>query len=212
MRRLLRPIWILLAILFLIEAWLWDHLEPIVARIVAVIPWQRLKALLARRIATLSPTATLLVFLVPVIVIVPFKVLGLWLVAEGYWVHAAGMLLLAKLAGLGTTAFVFDACREKLLQLVWFRLLYESLLALRDWAHSMVDPIMRKILGYYPDPTLAVSPTLQTNWSQNFPNITHTNKWFTRADQNFGSHNRLFFRYGFQTSPRVSHSTLYGRL
>jgi hypothetical protein len=54
-------------------------------------------------------------------------------------------LLFAKLAGLGTTAFVFDACREKLLQLVWFRLLYESLLALRDWAHTMVDPLIRKI-------------------------------------------------------------------
>ena len=145
MRRWLKPVWIFLAVLFLIEAWLWDHLEPIVARIVAVIPWQRLKALLARLIARLSPTATLVVFLVPVAVIIPFKLLGLWLVAEGYWVHAAGMLLLAKLAGLGTTAFVFDACRDKLLQLMWFRLLYESLLALRDWAHSMVDPIMHKI-------------------------------------------------------------------
>ena len=141
MRRWLKPVWIFLAVLFLIEAWLWDHLEPIVARIVAVIPWQRLKALLARLIARLSPTATLVVFLVPVAVIIPFKLLGLWLVAEGYWVHAAGMLLL----GLGATAFVFDACRDKLLQLVWFRLLYESLIALRDWAHAMVDPITRKI-------------------------------------------------------------------
>jgi len=31
MRRLLQPIWVLLAVIFLIEAWLWDHLEPIVA-------------------------------------------------------------------------------------------------------------------------------------------------------------------------------------
>jgi hypothetical protein len=145
MRRWLKPVWIVLAVLFLIEAWLWDHLEPIVARIVSVIPWQRLKALLARLIGKLSPAATLIVFLVPVAVIIPFKVIGLWLVARGYWVHAAGTLLLAKLAGLGTTAFVFDACREKLLQLVWFRLLYQSLLALRDWAHGMVDPITRKI-------------------------------------------------------------------
>ncbi len=145
MRHWLKPLWIFLAVLFLIEAWLWDHLEPIVARIVAVIPWQRLKALLARSIDRLSPTATLVVFLVPVAVIIPIKVVGLWLVAEGYWVHAAGMLLLAKLAGLGTTAFVFDACRDKLLQLVWFRLLYQSLIALRDWAHGMVDPMMRKI-------------------------------------------------------------------
>jgi hypothetical protein len=145
MRRWLKPLWIFLAILFLIEAWLWDQLEPIVARIVAWIPWRRLKALLARLIARLSPTATLVVFLVPVAVIVPIKAVGLWFVAEGYWMLAAGMLLLAKLAGLGTTAFVFDACRDKLLQLVWFRLLYESLIALRDWAHAMVDPITRKI-------------------------------------------------------------------
>ncbi len=144
-RRWLKPLWIFLAIVFLIEAWLWDRLEPIVARIVAVIPWQRLKALLARSIDQLSPTGTLVVFLVPIAVIIPIKVIGLWLVAEGYWVHAAGMLLLAKLAGLGTTAFVFDACRDKLLQLVWFRLLYESVIALRDWAHGMVDPIMQRI-------------------------------------------------------------------
>jgi len=32
MRRLLQPFWVLLAVIFLIEAWLWDHLEPIVAR------------------------------------------------------------------------------------------------------------------------------------------------------------------------------------
>ena len=38
MRRLLQPFWVLLAVIFLIEAWLWDHLEPIVERIVALIP------------------------------------------------------------------------------------------------------------------------------------------------------------------------------
>jgi hypothetical protein len=69
---------------------------------------------------------------------------------------------------------------------------------------NRIDPLMRKILGYYPDPTLAISPTLQTNWSQNFGIITHQDKWFTRADQNFGDKNRLFFRFGYQTSPRKS--------
>jgi hypothetical protein len=69
---------------------------------------------------------------------------------------------------------------------------------------NRMDPIVRKIISYYPDPTLAISPTLQTNWSQNFGLITHSDKWFTRADQNFGTRNRLFFRYGYQTSPRTS--------
>ena len=44
MRRLTRPLLILLAIVFLIEAWLWSHLEPIVAWIVARIPLRALKA------------------------------------------------------------------------------------------------------------------------------------------------------------------------
>ena len=38
---------------------------------------------------------------------------------------------------------------------------------------NRMDPIMKKIIGFYPDPTLAISPTLQTNWSQNFALITH---------------------------------------
>ena len=69
---------------------------------------------------------------------------------------------------------------------------------------NRMDPIMKKILGYYPDPTLAISPTLLNNWTQNFGLITHTDKWFTRVDQNFGQKNRLFFRFGYQTSPRTS--------
>ncbi len=69
---------------------------------------------------------------------------------------------------------------------------------------NRIDPIMKKIIGFYPDPTLAVSPTVQTNWSQNFGLITHTDKWYTRGDQNFGTKNRLFLRYGYQTSPRSS--------
>ncbi len=69
---------------------------------------------------------------------------------------------------------------------------------------SRIDPIMKKVIGYYPDPTLPVSPTIQTNWSQNFANIVKTNKWFARADQNFGAKNRLFFRFGYQSTPRKS--------
>ena len=38
LRRILQPLWVLLALIFLIEAWLWDHLEPIVARVVAWVP------------------------------------------------------------------------------------------------------------------------------------------------------------------------------
>lgn len=69
---------------------------------------------------------------------------------------------------------------------------------------NRIDPISKNVISYYPDPTLAISPTIQNNWSQNFGLITHQNRYFTRADQNFGNKNRLFFRFGYQTAPRTS--------
>lgn len=69
---------------------------------------------------------------------------------------------------------------------------------------SRMDPIMKKILGYYPEPTLPVSPTINVNWSQNFANIVKTTRWFVRGDQNFGDKNRLFIRFGHENTPRTS--------
>ena len=77
MRRLLQPVWVLLAIIFLIEAWLWDHLEPIVAWVVALLPLRTFKQWLAERVDTLSPAMTLIVFIVPVIPLFPLKLVGL---------------------------------------------------------------------------------------------------------------------------------------
>ena len=82
MRRLLQPLWVLLAVIFLIEAWLWDHLEPIVARVVAPIPLRAFKHWLAERVDTLSPAMTLIVFIVPVIPLFPLKLVGLWLLTH----------------------------------------------------------------------------------------------------------------------------------
>ncbi len=69
---------------------------------------------------------------------------------------------------------------------------------------SRMDPIMKKVLSYYPAPTLPISPTVQVNWSQNFANIVKTDRWFARGDQNFGDRNKMFFRFGYQATPRTS--------
>jgi len=144
-RRITRPLLILLAIIFLIEAWLWRHLEPIVAGIVAWLPLRAVKARLAGIIRKLPPAATLVVFVVPVAALFPLKVVGLWLLAHKYWVAAGGVLVFAKLVGVAVTAFVFEVTRPKLLQLRWFRWLYERVLMGLDWAHRLVAPIRRRV-------------------------------------------------------------------
>lgn len=146
LRRLLQPLWVLLAIIFLIEAWLWDHLEPIVARVVAAIPLQAFKQWLAERVDELSPAMTLVVFIVPVIPLFPLKLIGLWLLTHEYWTSAVFTILFAKFLGVGVTAFVFDVTRPKLLEMAWFERLYQFVLSLRAKAAALVDPIKARIL------------------------------------------------------------------
>ena len=145
MRRLTRPLLILLAIIFLIEAWLWRHLEPIVEWIVARIPFRGVKAWIAGTVRKLPPAATLIVFLVPVALLFPFKLLGLWLLAQKQWFAAGSVLVLAKLVGLAVTAFVFELTKPKLLRMAWFRWLYDHVIGWLAWAHSLTDPIKLRV-------------------------------------------------------------------
>ena len=145
MRRLLQPFWVLLAVIFLIEAWLWDHLEPIVERIVAWIPLRAFKQWLSDRVDTLSPAMTLIVFAVPVIPLFPLKLIGIWLLAHEYWVSAVAVIVFGKFVGVGITAFIFDVTRKKLLQMGWFRKIYEFILAMRAKAVALVEPIKQRI-------------------------------------------------------------------
>ena len=145
MRRLLQPVWVLLAIIFLIEAWLWDHLEPIVAWFVALIPLRAFKQWLAERVDTLSPAMTLIVFIVPVIPLFPLKLVGLWLLTHEYWIGGVLTFIFAKFLGVGVAAFVFDVTRDKLLEMNWFEALYDFVIEMRARATALVEPIKSRI-------------------------------------------------------------------
>jgi hypothetical protein len=128
MRRLLHPFLILLALVFLFEAWLWRHLAPIIGWVVALIPWATFKTRIAAAILLL-----------------PLKVVGFWMLAHGFWLGAVMMLTLAKIVSLGVTAFIFDLTRPKLLELPWFRWFYEHMIVWLAKAHELVDPIKERI-------------------------------------------------------------------
>jgi len=145
MRKLKHWLLILLAIVFLFEAWLWRQLKPIVAWVVALIPLHAVKTRLAAGIERLPPALTLIVFVIPFIALLPLKFLEVWFIVKHQWLGAALVLILAKLLGLGLTAFIFEATKPKLMQMAWFRWLYEKVLGWLDWAHGLVDPIKQRI-------------------------------------------------------------------
>ena len=150
MRRLFRPLLVLLALVFLLEAWLWTHLAPVVAFIVARIPLHALKAAIVAWIEKLPPAATLVAFVLPeVVLLLPLKFLEVWMLAHRNWLGAIAVLLLAKLVGVGVAAFIFDVTRPKLLELAWFRRLYHRVMAWLDWAHELIDPIKRRLRSYF---------------------------------------------------------------
>jgi hypothetical protein len=141
MRRVLKPLWILLALVFLFEAWLWERLWPPIAWLVARIPLKRLKARLARLVAWLPPWAVLIVFVIPFLVLLPLKFLEVYFLVHRQWIAAILVLVLAKLLGLGVTAFIFEVTKPKLLQMAWFSRLYALMLVWLEKAHGLIDPI-----------------------------------------------------------------------
>jgi hypothetical protein len=148
LRRILRPLWLLLALLFLVEAWLWSHLEPIVGWLVDLIAWRKLKERAAAAIERLPPAATLVVFVIPGVLLFPLKLAGLWMLAHGSWLGAMAVLALAKLISMGVTAFIFEVTKPKLLQLAWFRWLYEHVLMGLAWAHRQIDPLKERLRAW----------------------------------------------------------------
>ena len=136
---------VLLAIIFLIEAWLWGHLRPVVEWIVARIPLRELKERLGAWIETIPPPAALVVLAIPGVLLFPLKILAVWLIATKHFLPAALVFAFAKLTGLGFTAFVFEATRPKLLQMAWFRWIYERTIVWLAFAHELVDPIKLRI-------------------------------------------------------------------
>lgn len=109
---------VLLVLLF--EEWGWQPL----ARAFSALEHLRGWAQLEQRIARLPPWAALLTFGVPVLALVPVKLLALYLFTQGQLVIGLGVVIAAKLAGTAIAARLFQLTQPALMCLPWFSRLY----------------------------------------------------------------------------------------
>ena len=144
-RHILKPFWIFIALLFLLEAWLWDHIQPLIAWLVARLPWQDVKAALSRGVAQLPPVIVIFLFALPEVLGIPAQLFSLWIVAKGAVVLGTILFLLAKGLGLMATLVLFEVCHEKLMELSWFRYAYRLVNDARAWAKLQVQPMLDEI-------------------------------------------------------------------
>lgn len=145
MRILRRYLLFALAIVFLVETWIWDKFVAGWRWLAAHVPFEALKAAIARGVEKLPPYAALVLFAIPGLVVLPFKIAGLWLIGQGHLILGGGVFLAAKIAGVGVAAFLFELTRAKLMTLNWFARLYTTVMDWRDWAHRLVDPYTSEI-------------------------------------------------------------------
>ncbi|MEQ1789097.1 MAG: hypothetical protein ABL857_01505 [Rickettsiales bacterium] len=145
LKKIKRALCFFAAIVFLFEAWLWDVLYPIVAKLISWLPWDNVKKWVVNKVEHLPAWATVFIFIIPVIAIFPIKILGVWLVSKHHIFSGIIVFMGAKLVGLGVTAFLFETCKEKLLSLRWFLWLYNTVLKIKKWAGKQVAPAMREI-------------------------------------------------------------------
>lgn len=120
-KKILRSILSLpLVLVVLFEEWGWEPL----ARTFAALgrpPWL---AQLERSIARLPPWAALLAFGVPVLTLLPIKLLALYLFGQGHVVWGVMLLVTAKLTGTALAARLFQLTEPALMQMPWFARLY----------------------------------------------------------------------------------------
>lgn len=149
LRQMLKPlrraVLMTLALLFLLEAWLWKFGGRWLAALLARLPLDATRERIRRSIEPLSPWATLPVFLVPLLLIAPFNILAAWLLMKGRVLGALVTILMQKLLGVAVLSFMFNACQSKLLQIAAVRWVYELLMRWYRAAHTLTQPYRKRI-------------------------------------------------------------------
>ncbi|MEI6732488.1 MAG: hypothetical protein WCK94_00890 [Comamonadaceae bacterium] len=123
-----RIFFFLFAALLLFEEWGWEPLAALFARLARLPLW----AALERRILSLSPRSAMLVFGLPVLTLLPVKLLALYLFGQGHTALGLVLLLSAKIGGTAIMARLFQLTQPALMQLAWFAWCYPRWKAWKD--------------------------------------------------------------------------------
>lgn len=133
---------IALALVLLFEEWGWRPL-------MAALGWLarfRIVARIEAGIARLPPYAALVVFAAPSLILLPVKIIGLWLLSKGQILAAGGLLAVAKVTSTALVARIFMLTRPALMRLAWFARLYNWFM---PWKEALFAKIRASFVWRY---------------------------------------------------------------
>ncbi len=111
---------VLAAVWIILEDWLWDLMQSLMAWLGKLPPVRWLQV----KIAVLPPYGALAVFLVPAMVLLPFKIAALWLIARHHTILGLQVFIAAKLVGTALLAWIFSLTKPSLMTIGWFARAY----------------------------------------------------------------------------------------
>ena len=127
---------LLLFVIILIEEAFWSVFEALSGWFARFALVRKLEEFVAAR----HPAVCLALFLIPVLMMLPFKFAGVWLIANGHALQGLLMFLAAKACGTFLAARLFAITKDKLLSIAWFAYAYGKFSAwkegVKDYIHA----------------------------------------------------------------------------
>jgi hypothetical protein len=138
----------LAAVIILFEEWLWEPLKRMMLAFSRLPLVRQLAAIISR----LPPVVALVLYIIPVVALLPFKIAGLWLIGQGHSMLGIATFLGAKLVGTALLAWLFSLTRPALMQIGWFAKAHAWVVLISDAAHTWLhaQPLyqaIRTLLG-----------------------------------------------------------------
>lgn len=117
-----------LGLVLLFEEWGWSQLAAVLAWIGRLPGLRWIEA----RIRVLPPYAALALFALPVLLLLPLKLLALYWLGHGQALLGIGVIIAAKLGGTALTARLFMLTQPTLMRMPWFARRYVQWIRFKD--------------------------------------------------------------------------------
>ncbi len=167
---------VLVALILLFEEWGWRPLSALMARLARFRVW----ALTELWIAGLPPYGALLTLAVPSVILIPAKLLGVYLLATGHFITAGAIIVAAKLASTALIARIFLLTKPALMQIPWFAYAYgifvpwqEALFARirASWPWRYGRIVKWRVTNYVRAAWLSLRPRIEAQWRELKPKL-----------------------------------------
>ncbi len=122
------------ALWLFIEEWLWEAMLSLTSVLAKLPPVRWVESQIGR----LPPYAALVAFLIPVAVLLPFKLVAFWLIAHGNSMLGAIVFVVAKIIGTAFLARIFALTKGALMTIAWFARAHNALQAWKQRIYAYV--------------------------------------------------------------------------